>query len=182
MNQQYSNTQDVSGTNAPFMDTKGQDAFHLAMLLQSQQMNPNGQNKQSGSSGMNTMDLAKMLKNKPSQPSNQNPATIHDYSTQYDPSQYTGIDEWLAGGGGQGGMNDYLGNLGLDGGGSFSGAGDFSLGNAFDGLSGFGDFFGGAGDWLGGIGDWFAGIDWAGLGAGAGEIAAEAAPVAVAAA
>jgi hypothetical protein len=178
---QYPYMTDLSGIGSGMQDTRSQDALHQALLLRTSQMNPSTQG--GGMGGINPMLLAKMLKSNPaSQSSNSTGAPVYDYSQPYEPSQYTGIDEWLANGGGQGydfgdfAMNDYLGNLGLDSGGSFSGAGDFSLG-------GIGDSLGGAGDWFAGLGDWFGGLfSGSGALAGAGETAAEVAPAAAAAA
>jgi len=202
---QYPYMTDLSGIGSGMQDTRSQDALHQALLLRTSQMNPSTQamSQGGGMGGINPMLLAKMLKSNPaSQSSNSTGAPVYDYSTPYNPAtgqdwattgsgyagngmpdtQYTGIDQWLANGGGQGydfggfAMNDYLGNLGLDGGGSFSGAGDFSLGGIGDSLGGFGDFFSGIGDWFGGL---FSG---SGALAGAGETAAEVAPAAAAAA
>lgn len=201
INQQYPNMMDVSGIGNGMQDTRSQNALHQALMLRTS--SPQVQHNQQ----FNNL-LAQALKQGKVNPTNytnstiSNSAPVNDYSTSYNPAtgqdwattgsgyagngmpdtQYTGIDQWLANGGGLGydssgfAMNDYLGNLGLDGGGSFSGAGDFSLG-------GIGDSLGGAGDWFAGLGDWFGGLfSGSGALAGAGETAAEVAPAAAAAA
>ena len=172
--------QNQQGISPVFQNTLGQQQYLANQLREEQQLGHHNQNGGGGSSGMNPMDLAKMLKNTPSQPNSQNPAPITDNSTPM--SQYTGIDQWLADGGGSygGGMNDALGQMGFDTGG-FSGAGDFSMGGAGDSLSGAGDSLSGLGDMFSGIGGWFSGIDWGGIGAGAATAAEEAAPAAAAA-
>jgi hypothetical protein len=178
---QYPYMTDLSGIGNGLQDTRSQDALHQALLLRSLQMNPQTQPTQQNSN-MLAQILRQGTKQKstnPVNPTNQNSANVYDYSTPYEPSQYTGIDNWLANGGGQAydssgfAMNDYLGNLGLDSGGSFGG--DFSLGN-------IGSSLGGAGDWFAGLGDWFGELfSGSGALAGAGETAAEAAPAAAAA-
>jgi len=206
INQQYPNMMDVSGIGNGMQDTRSQNALHQALMLRTS--NPQIQHNQQ----FNNL-LAQALKQGKTNPTNytnstiSNSAPVYDYSTPYNPAtgqdwattgsgyagngmpdtQYTGIDQWLANGGGQGydfggfPMNDYLGNLGLDGGGSFSGAGDFSLGGIGDSLGGAGDSLSGLGDMFSGIGGWFSGIDWGGMGAGAATAAEEAAPAAAAA-
>jgi hypothetical protein len=176
--------QDQQGLMPVFQNTNAQQQYLANQLREQHQMSqPRQQQSGGGMGGMNPMSMANMLRNKPApQPSDSNGAPVYDYSQPYNSSQYTGIDSWLANGGGQGydssgfAMNDYLGNLGLDSGGSFSGAGDFSLGS-------IGDSLGGAGDWFSGLGDWFGGLfSGSGALAGAGETAAEVAPAAAAAA
>jgi len=161
---------------------------NAALAQQNQQVQQAGQVQ--GKSGMNPMDLAKMLKNKPAQqPTDATGAPVTDYSTPYNPATGQSWDvtgSGFAGNGGydptaMGGMNDYLGQMGLDTGG-FSGAGDFSMGGVGDSLAGAGDSLSGLGDMFSGIGGWFSGIDWGGIGAGAATAAEEAAPAAAAAA
>ena len=189
INQQYPYMEDVSGTNGGMQDTRSQDALHQALLLRTAQANPQVQPNQ-----QNNNMLAQMLKqgnkNNSTKPATDSTgAPVTDYSTPYNPATGQSWDvtgSGFAGNGGYdptaiGGMNDYLGQMGLDTGG-FSGAGDFSMGGAGDSLAGAGDSLSGLGDMFSGIGGWFSGIDWGGIGAGAATAAEEAAPAAAAAA
>jgi hypothetical protein len=176
--------QNQQGMNPVFQNTNAQQQYLAGQLREQQALAQHKNPQQTQGSSMNPMDLAKMLKNRQStqQPTNTTGAPVNDYSTQYNPATGQNWDvtgSGLAGNGGydpmaMNGMNDYLGQMGMDTGG-FSGAGDFGMSGAGDSLSGLGDMFSG-------IGGWFSGIDWAGISAGAGEVAAEAAPAAAAAA
>ena len=178
------------GMNPVFQNTNAQQQYLAAQLREQQALAQHKNPQQTQGSSMNPMDLAKMLKNKPAQqPTDATGAPVTDYSTPYNPATGQSWDvtgSGFAGNGGydptaMGGMNDYLGQMGLDTGG-FSGAGDFSMGGAGDSLAGAGDSLSGLGDMFSGIGGWFSGIDWGGMGAGAATAAEEAAPAAAAAA
>ena len=182
--------QDQQGLGPVFQNTNAQQQYLAAQLREQQALAQHKNPQQTQGSSMNPMDLAKMLKNKPAQqPTDATGAPVNDYSTPYNPATGQSWDvtgSGFAGNGGydptaMGGMNDYLGQMGLDTGG-FSGAGDFSMGGAGDSLAGAGDSLSGLGDMFSGIGGWFSGIDWGGMGAGAATAAEEAAPAAAAAA
>jgi hypothetical protein len=176
--------QDQQGLGPVFQNTNAQQQYLANQLREQHQISQPRQQQGGGMGGFNPSTLANMLKNKPAQQPNQNPANVHDFSQPYD--QYTGIDQWLNNGGNFS-MNDYMGQMGLDAGGQFSGAGDFSLGsNGLDlGGSSLGDVgtsLDGLWQGIGSIGDWFGGL-FGGGGAleGVGAAAEEAAPAAAAA-
>jgi hypothetical protein len=136
MMNQYPYMTDVSGMNNGMQDTRSQDALHQALLLRSSQMNPQTQPTQ-----QNTNMLAQMLKQGNKQkstnstnPTNQNSPNVYDYSTPYDPNQYTGIDSYLNGTSGI--DNSALGDYNLSG----MGANDLSSLAGNSGLSSIGDY------------------------------------------
>jgi hypothetical protein len=174
---QYPYMTDVSGMNNGMQDTRSQDALHQALLLRSSQMNPQTQPTQ-----QNSNMLAQILRQGNKQkltnstnPTNQNSANVYDYSTPYDPNQYTGIDSYLNGTSGI--DNSALGGY------DTSGLSSFDLGGAGSSLDSLGGSLDGIWQGIGSIGDWFGSLFGSG-GAleGAGAAAEEAAPVAAAAA
>ena len=173
--------QDVSGLRPVFQNTNAQQQYLANQLREQQQAGHHGQS--GGFSGINPMDLAKMLKN--GQQANSlsngmsNPYSFGG-STSNNLSAYTpwnqsatantyGTDPYS-----QQSIMLAQQDAGLSDS-PWSGAGDW-MG------SGFGDSLGGVGDFFGGIGDWFGGLFSSG-GAleGASVAAEEAAPVAAAA-